>query len=268
MSAARIVRARRLAVFLACGLLACTADAQDFGGAPLALPRGACALLEHALPGEARWAMASSATRWWGLPDLTTRAIAVQAPAGALRVAVGLSQTGEPAIGWTTVGLGLGAVSARGGGGVRAALRRDRAADAGLAGAGAWGEGVGGEVGAGAWLRPAPGIEVWASAPQLHTRGLAPPLARVLHVGASAQSGDLGAWAALSGSRPGAEAAERTLGAWLASGPHAVWLAARDGPWRGSGGLTLAWRGMRMGCGIETHPVLDETVQLSIAWER
>lgn len=256
------------ALVMASLLSAGMAAAQDFASAVSPQSRDALALLEHALPGEPRWSLASSGTRWWGLPDLTTRALAAQAPLGALRVAAGLSQTGEPAIGWTTVGLALGAVTEQGGGGLRMTARRDRAAAPALAGKSAWGDGLGGEAGAGAWLRPAPGLSAWASAPQLFTRGLAPPLARPLTVGASLQSGDAGAWAALAGSRPGAEAAERTLGAWLASGPHMVWLAARDGPWRGSGGVTVVWRGVRVACRVDTHPELDETVRVSSGWER
>lgn len=240
--------------------------AQDFGSGDPPGARGALGLLEDALPGEAGWALGSGWTSWWALPELTTRALALQAPVRAGRVALGLSQSGEEGIGWTAAGLAIGAVSEAGGGAVRATFRRDRslASEA----AGPWGVGRGGEVGAGAWIRPAAGTEVWVSAPQLMLRGIAPPLRRPLLLGARVRSGDAALWGTLSGPRRGGEAAARALGASLTAGRAELWLEARDGPWRGSGGLSARVSAIQVSCAVETHPELDETVRLSLAWTR
>jgi hypothetical protein len=80
--------------------------AQDLAGSAPAGERDLFALLEHALPARERGlAAAAATTRWWGLRELETRAVALGGSAGALRIATGLSQTGAPELGWTTLAL-------------------------------------------------------------------------------------------------------------------------------------------------------------------
>ncbi len=252
----------RLSLLLLC--LATPSSAQDFGSAAAPHTRDALRLLEDGLPGEASWSIGSTTTRWWGLPELTTRAIAAHAPMRAGRVALGLSQSGDEALGWTSAALAIGAVGERSGGALRAVFRRDRTLSS--AATGAWGAGRGAEWGAGAWLQPADGVEVWASAPQLATRGIAPPLRRALVCGVRLRSEDIALWATLSGPRREAEAGARAVGASLSSGHAELWAEARDEPWRGIGGVSAGFGDLTLSCSIETHPRLDETVRLSLSW--
>lgn len=245
-------------------LLAPAALAQDFAPAGPPASHDALSLLEDALPGEPAAAAATTLTRWWGIPSLVTRAAAVQVPAASAMLAVGGAQSGDEAIGWSTLGCAAGAATDTWGGALRAALRRDRTLDASATGA--WGAGRGFEAGGGAWLRPTRSTEVWASAPQLWVRGVPPPLARSLRFGARARADDLTAWVGLAGPRRGAEAGERTAGAALEVGSASLWLELRDTPWRAAGGVTAHMGSLTAACLVETHPVLDETVRLSLGW--
>jgi hypothetical protein len=256
---------RRL-VALVVVLVARAAHAQDFEAAsPPLTTRAPDALLDRALP-SATPALAASAaqTRWWGLPGLETRSVAAGASVHTWRVALGFSQTGEPEVGWTTLGLGLGAASRRAGAGVRACARSDR--DAAFSMSRAFDARAGAEAGAGAWLDAAEGVRVWASAPQVWTRGAAPPLARPLEVGV--RVGDANAaWVRLVSPRAGDDG-ERALGLSLYVAPVSAWAEVRDGPLRGSVGLAGRIAQVRVDVRVDAHPVLGETTRVGLAWVR
>jgi hypothetical protein len=264
------VRARAAFVFAALALAHVLAArraawAQDFAPASPAGPQaGAAALLERALPvaGPAL-SLESAATRWLGLASLETRAAALGVSAGPARVAAGLSQTGDPELGWTCAALALGAAGPEGGAALRVAGRCDRSE--GPLAAGRLGLGAGYEAGAGAWLAAAPGLTLWASAPQLWTGGQDPPLSRPLELGARWAARELAAWVALVAPQRGDDG-ERSAGISLGSDALAVWAEARDGPLRGSLGVRGALGPLAAEARADAHPVLGETTRLSLAW--
>lgn len=255
-------RARAVAAALALAV-AGAARAQEFAPASPAGPQpGACALLDRALP----WgggALECSATRWLALADFETRAAAALAAAGCARVALGVAQTGDPQLGWTSAALAAGACVPGAGAALRVVARHDRAAGA-LAG-GRLADGGGFEAGAGAWLEAAPGAVVWAVAPQLVARGEAPPLARPFEAGARCERGPLAAWCALTAPR-GGDDGERAFGAALAFGPARAWAEARDGPWRASAGVGVRARSLVVELRADAHPDLGETTRLVLAY--
>jgi len=239
------------------------ARAQDFAGALPAGSGGALELLERALPagGPGLEAVAAS-TRWWGLPELETRALALGGGWRGLRTAAGLSQTGAPELGWTTLALAAGAVAPGAGAALRACARRDR--DAPWSPRSAFAPGGGHELGAGAWLEPVPGVRAWASAPQLATRGAPPPLARPLEVGVRAGRGTA-VWCSLRAPRAGDDG-ERAFGASLALAPLLAWADVRDAPLRGSAGLVAAAGPLMVAVRVDAHPSLGETVRAALGW--
>ncbi|MFI5371547.1 MAG: hypothetical protein ACHQ52_08320, partial [Candidatus Eisenbacteria bacterium] len=170
------------------------APAQDF-----ALPRvtpldAPAAALEDALPrADPRLHVVAGTISWYGVPGLVTRALAGGAGWRALRGMAGVSQTGDPELGWTTLGLGVGAAGVDWGAGMRVVARRDRTR------AFAWdtapGEG-GLEAGAGAWLVLGHDCTAWASAPSLASTGAEPPLARSLETGIAWRGPGLTLWLA------------------------------------------------------------------------
>lgn len=244
------------------GALAAPARAQDFDlPAPAWPPAAAAGWLERALPpASGAAAVASGVTRWHGVAGLVTRALAGGAGRGAVRVALGLSQTGEPDLGWTALAAGAGAAGARAGAAARLLARRDRTSPFGFDARGA---AVGAEAGGGAWLEARPGLHVWASAPQMWTRGAAPPLARPLELGAAAHLPGVTAWLARAGvGAPGRGG--REAGVSVATGPLALWLVARDRPWRGGLGLAARAGPLRVAAQVDGHPVLGETVRLAL----
>jgi len=246
--------------------LAPNARAQDFASptAPGA-NADACALLDRGLPGEtATLALSAARTRWWGLDELETRALAASAAWRSLRVSAGLSQTGDPELGWTSLALGLGGAAHGAGAGLRACTRRDRDAPWSVTRAFASGAGV--EVGAGAWLEAAPGVRAWASAPQMWTEGASPPLARALELGVRV-GGPSGAWARLVSPRAGDDG-ERALGVCLGLAPAQVWAEVRDAPLRGAVGLGAALGSLRVDARVDAHPVLGETTRMGLTWVR
>jgi len=261
----RAVLAAALAV---AGLLAPAARAgsQDFApAAPGPAPAGgasvaaADAFLESGLPPRrAGAALDVSLTRWYGLPELETRAAVCAVGWRSLRVAAGLAQTGEPDVGWSAAGLACGVARPEGGAGLRAIGRRDRAAPAGATLA----ERAGVEVGWGAWLRAARGLDLWAAVPQSWTAGVAPPLERPLELGAALALDDLAVW--LTRAAPVGDAADHAAGVALRSGPLLAWAFARDRPLRGGCGLAATTRGLRLAAVVESHPDLGETVRLSL----
>jgi hypothetical protein len=222
-------------------------------------------MLDRALPSAtASIGALASQTRWWGLPDLETRSASVGGSFRSWRAALGLSQTGEPELGWTALAIGLGAASSDAGAGLRACVRRDRDAPWSVVRAFTAGDGV--EAGAGAWLMAGEGVRVWASAPQVWTSGASPPLARPLELGVRA-GGEDAAWVRLVAPRAGDDG-ERALGLSLSVSPLQVWAEARDAPLRGSVGLSAAVASLRVAARIDAHPVLGETVRLSLGWVR
>jgi hypothetical protein len=225
---------------------------------------GAAALLERALPQDVSpWTLETSATRWLASTSLETRSAALAIARGPLRTAAGLSQTGDPDLGWTSAALAAGTCARDGGAALRVVARRDRAAGAlregGLA------RGVALEAGAGGWLAPSPELVLWASAPQLYGSGPAPPLVRPLEIGARIGGDDLSAWCALEAPR-GGDDGERSAGLSLGLGPGHAWAEARDDPLRASLGLLLELRGLRIETRADLHPVLGETTRVVLAW--
>src|SRR5205823_2242052 len=86
----------------------------------------------------------SGITRWFGLEALATRQIAVCGGWHGVRAAFGVSQTGEPELGWTALGAAAGGTSHAAGAALRVVARRDRASP-----------GLPGPPGPGAGARPA-----------------------------------------------------------------------------------------------------------------
>lgn len=262
-------RAAIHAVVTLVGILcrAAFASAQDFAPpAPVGPAAGAAALLERALPAAAdRLSLEGVTVRWLGLPDLETRAASLLVPAGSVRAALGVSQTGDAALGWTALALAVGAAADGAGFGLRVVARRDRAGGALLTSAPALGSGV--EAGAGGWLALAPHWCLWAQAPQLWVSGEPPPLSRPLELGARCESGPLAGWLALIAPGDGTDG-ERVGGFAIARGALSVWAEARDGPLRPSVGLTAEAGPLRVAVRVEGHPVLGETSQLALALRR
>ena len=241
--------------------------AQDFAPAlPAGPQQGGETLLERALPvhGEV-FSLGCDVTRWLARTDFETRSLALRASWRSVSAALGVSQTGDPELGWSAAALAFGAADATGGAALRAALRRDRAA--GALASSDLADALGAEAGAGAWLAPAPGMSVWASAPQLWTDGVPPPLARPLELGARIERDGAALWCALAAPAYGGDG-ERTLGGSIARGGLALWIEARDGPWRGALGVRAAFRNLVAALRLDTHPVLAETTRLSLAWRR
>jgi hypothetical protein len=252
--------------FLAALLFARAAAAQDFSGAsPAGSTRAPEGLLDRALPSaSATFSASASQTRWWGLPDLETRSASLGGSFRSWRAAIGLSQTGEPELGWTALGLGIGATSDHAGAGLRACVRRDRDAPWSVARAFTTGDGV--EAGAGAWVMAGDAVRAWASAPQVWTAGAAPPLARPLELGVRVGDEDA-AWVRIVAPRAGDDG-ERALGLSLWVAPLQAWAEVRDAPLRGSVGLSASIAALRLAVRVDAHPVLGETTRLSLAWVR
>jgi hypothetical protein len=254
-----------LAAAVALATVTAPVAGQDFTTpAPAWPPDTPCALLERALPAVAvAPALEGAVTRWHGLDALTTRAAAAAFGWRALRAGLGLAQTGEPDIGWTALGLAIGAARRDGGAALRAAARRDRTTPFGFDDRGA---AVGVEVGGGAWIDAAAGLHVWASAPQVWTRGAAPPLARPLEIGGAVDLGGVAAWLSLVAvaGHPRGGPGEHSAGLATDVGPLAVWLIARDQPLRGGLGVAGRARGLRAAAEVESHPVLGETARIAL----
>ena len=256
----------RLACFAGlCLLLAAPARAQDFASPAPPGPAGPpLAFLETGLPpARSGPGIQAASTRWFGLPDLVTRSVAIAGSWRAARAAAGISQTGDPELGWTGLGMALGGAGSSGGGAVRAVFRRDRHPSPAE---GPLGPGLGLEIGAAAWVAAGGGFSLWASAPQMWLRGAAPPLARGFELGAVLQAHELAAWFARRAPPAGDDAdADHELGLVLDLGPWSTWARARDRPLRG--GIGLAARARRIGVAFEvqSHPMLGESVLLSIA---
>ena len=258
-----IVAARvALAGLLLCG--APTVRAQDFvDPAPASRGTSALRLLEQGLPDAHPGASVATAfTRWWGLPELTTRTVAGELAWHSLRLASGLARSGEPALGWSTVAFAIGVVGDDTGVALRGAVRLDRDTPWTLVRASSPASGL--ECGAGAWLCPAHAVRVWVSAPQLARGGPAPPFVRPLECGV--RLGESSAvWCTLRAPHDGDDGM-RALGAALELAPVLVWVELRDAPLRAATGLSLAVAGGTIAWRLDDHPVLGETVRLAFAW--
>lgn len=237
---------------------ACTASAQDFAGprAPLE-PEGAAALLDAGLADpRAVTSCEAGQVAWWNMSDLRTRSLAAALAWRSIRVAAGGSQTGEPELGWQSAAFALGAANHDAALAIRALGRRELANGA-----------TGLEVGGGAWVRLADGLRLVASAPQLWTRGVSPPLVRPMTAGLATDGGLASAWLAVEAPRAGA-AGERLLGASVEAGPARVWVEARGAPWRAALGVQAGVGSLRVSARVESHPALGETVMLALALRR
>jgi hypothetical protein len=243
--------------------------AQDFAPAAGAGPApGACALLERALPGEAPALGAEAMQAEWALvPGFRTRAIAAQGAWRSARIAVGLSQTGEPEWGWTCAALAVGSATRVSGAALRVAVTTDRANGPALAALG--GAAFGGAafaapslaIGGGAWIAPAGGVRLWAQAPQCATRGAPPPQVRPLELGASLAHAGARAWLAVEAPGRGGDG-ERALGVALTRGACELWGEGRDGPWRAALGLSARVRAITCAVRVDAHPWLGTRTTL------
>lgn len=252
------------AVAIGIALASAGAHAQDFTGpAPAGPSASPLAVLDRGLPAPRSGAEAEIAsTRWFGLASLQTHALALGAGWRALEIAAGVSRTGDPELGWSAAGFAAGGSGAAGGAAARVVARRDLVP---LEAGGALGPGTGLEAGGGAFVRVASGLEVWASSPQLWTRGSAPPLVRGLEVGAAMELEGGRAWAAhRAPTASGFGAGERVLGLALGGAPARVWIEARDRPWRGGVGGSLRAARLAVSVVVEGHPVLGETVMVAL----
>ena len=108
-------------------------------------------------------------------------------------------------------------------------------------------------------------VRVWASAPQLWTRGSAPPLARALESGVRLGDDALAGWLAVRAPTATGDGA-RVAGAALARGGLACWAEVTDGPLRASVGVRAQWSGLACGVRLDAHPVLGETTRLTLDW--
>jgi hypothetical protein len=242
------------------------APAQDFASAAPAGPAGALAMLERGLPAPGRGVgIEAGITRWFALPAIETRAVAMRASVGNARAALGVAQTGDPELGWNALGLAFGGASAAGGAALRALLRRDRSPVS----PGPLGSGVGVELGGGAWVRAARDVLLWAAAPQTYLRGEAPPLRRGLELGGRARVADAIVWLALRAPPRGdGDAPEHEAGLTLELEPWSVWAGVRDQPLRAGLGCGARARGVAVAALVESHPILGETTRLSLSWSR
>ena len=243
--------------------LARGAAAQDFDlPAPAWPPGPAGPWLERGLPPpRPRPILEAGVTRWHGLEALATRSIVGGAGWRAFRGGIGLSQTGQPDVGWTALASVLGAVVPHAGASLRVAGRRDRTTPFAFD---AHGAAVGSEAGGGAWVDAGERVHVWASAPQIWTRGAAPPLVRPLEIGAALTLASLAGWCRGTGVAGGAGGG-REAGLSTRAGPCELWLVARDRPLRGGLGVSARVGALGVAAEIAGHPVLRETTRLSVA---
>jgi len=220
--------------------------------------------LETALPRAATGVVASGATiDWYGVPGLVTRAIAIDLGSGAWRAAGGVSQTGTPEVGWTTLALAGGAAGEGWGFGARALARRDRID------AFAWrtDPAAGGlEAGAGGWVALGATTTLWASAPSVAVSGAAPPLARALETGLRWRADGLALWLAHRSAPAGYGAASLAAGACVTTGPARVWLAAHDAPVAGGVGVALRHGALGIGAEVDSHPWLAPLTRVAVSY--
>ena len=258
----RSARAGIVAALAALAVVSPPLRAQDFALPGATPPGSAAALLEDALPrAEPGVAVTAGTIAWYGVPGLVTRALAIDLGRGTWRASCGVSQTGEPGLGWTTVGIGAGAAGRDWGAAGRVLARRDRTAA--FAARVAPGEG-GLEAGAGAWLVIGGGCTMWASAPSLAVTGAAPPLARALEAGVRWSSPGLALWLAHRSAPAGYGGASFAAGACAGTGPARVWLSAHDAPFAGTFGVSVTRAPVAVSAAVESHPWLPPLTRLAL----
>ncbi len=237
---------------------------QDFAPVvPGALSGGAASLLDDGLPAASDGvSLESGITRWFGLDALATRHLALGAGWRGVRVAAGVSQTGDPELGWTSFGAAAGGATHAAGGAVRAVARRDRASP-GLPGPP--GAGGGYELGAGAWARAGERVVLHASAPQILLHSEAPPLPRGFELGATMDLDDATLWLAVRSAPRGQPVPpDHELGVALRLAGVRAWALVRDRPARAGIGLSARVRAIGIAAAVESHPVLGETTRLAL----
>jgi hypothetical protein len=248
---ARVGRAAFAAVMM---VHAACAMAQEYAPAVYA-QGGPLRFVDAGLPPAVRATTVEIATtRWDGLPELSAVALAIGGGRGVVRGAVAAARAGTGPLAWESAAAAAGVAGARAGAGVSAVARRDPADPRGSAGV---------AIGGGAWARAAHGIRAWASEPGMWEGGTAPPLATALELGAEARGAGACAWLAMA---EGRGAIARRAGVSVGSRAGGVALEARDGPLRGSLGVWCAVGGVSVAGSVESHPVLPETVRVSLRW--
>jgi len=253
----------RFALVLLLALAPAVARAQDFASPwPFWPPRSSLAQLEYGLMGPTPRVSADAAiTRWFGLPQLETRALALGGCARSVAFSIGLSQTGAPELGWTSLAAAVGHADRNGGVALRALARRDRLTPLAFDGDA---HTAGGEAGIGAWARAGGTFRLWMSAPQLWRDGEAPPLRRSLSLGAVCTAPGAAAWFAresvvgAGGARHGEHEAGVTLGAAGAS----LWCSVRDRPVRVALGVSASRGPIDIAGSAASHPVLAQTSRI------
>jgi len=251
------VRGRALALALAGLLVAAAGAAQDFASALPPLTGDGLAFLEQGLPpGRAAWSMESSSVRWFGSSELVTGSLAVGGAWRSARGQIGVSRTGQGGLGWSAAAAGAGVGGVDRAVAIRACARRSVSGESGA------------EFGLGAWSRVGGSVRLWASAPQAWTDGEPPPLERHLELGILWHADAVRAWLQRSGAPAGHEglASDHAAGVALAGRGLLTWIALRDRPVRGGFGIAAGRGGLRVAMSIDSHPVLSETVRITIAW--
>jgi hypothetical protein len=256
---------RMARAFVACALATLTRvaplSAQEFEaaapfGAATAGTSGAATAIDRGLPGTGRIELAASIVSRYAVPELTSQALVLGAGAGVVRGALGVAEFGPPDLGWAALAGAVGVCTPSGGAAVRGVVRRDQRG----------GSPVGLELGGGGWVRFEP-LTVWASAPQSWTDGPAPPLSRPLTIGAAIDAGGARAWidrvAAIT-----ADGDALAAGIAFVTPSACVWVGARDRPVRGSVGARVRWTLLTLESEVESHPVLAETVRVSVGIAR
>jgi len=257
----------RLAGAIAALLLACgEAGAQDFASPWSATEPAAVTLLEHGLPGaQPGSSLEFIGGRWLGLEGLETRALGVATGWRSARFAAGASSTGDAELGWTSAAIAAGASQGNAGAALRAVARRGRAPLDG----GRRDDGI--EAGAGARLRAAPNLELWASAPQLWVDGASPPLARGLVLGGVLSASDVTLWIAREsvplGLGDDLHASHAAGLGWSVAGVT-LRFEARDQPLRGAIAIAAGAGPVEVAARVENHPVAGETTHLALRWRR
>jgi hypothetical protein len=105
---------------------------------------------------------------------------------------------------------------------------------------------------------------VWASAPQVWTGGLAPPLARGLETGVELDAPGVTVALARESPRRGFDEPAAWSGRAGLSFPAVdAWAGFREQPWRGSVGLAARVRALRVAAEVDAHPVLAPTARLA-----
>lgn len=250
-------------------ILCSSARGQDFAAGAHAGPGDSPLVwIERGLP-EAHGLLRveAAATRWFGLESFETHVTAIGVAWRSVRVAAGVSRTGDAELGWNAVGLAIGGAHESFGAALRGVARRDLATEAAR-----FGEGAGIEAGGGAWVRIAARLRAWSTAPRLWTSGLAPPLPGELELGMGFDVDTGRMWLARRAPHDGDfGAAVRVAGVEIEGAPGSAWIEARDRPLRCALGAAVRVRSLVVSISIESHPVLDETVTVGlgvIGWER